>query len=400
MAGHVQKVDFKSLVVSPLNLVPKANGSPRLIHDLSLLNKFVQRGPKVKHINVLNLAQTFSKKSYFCKLDLFNGYFHLPIKDQDRKYFGFTFDHTYYVFNSLCFRFLPAPDFFQFLSQEIVRILREQNVGCEVELDDFLIHANSYGKYKKDVELVVNLLSYFEFKINFAKSFLILSQKIDFLGYTLDAKNCCFLLTQEKLVKCRLIVEALFYLRSIKVKLLQHIIGFLNFACQLVPLFRSYIRPWYRLANFSASRRVRPNPGPLVHIREIFFNGPLFYAWPSRVAQHSVPCFVDATISRVAGISGHGMFSFPLKSLHPIFEAEFLASLYGIYFHLLYSNKVCLIGDNTGVLYCLRKGSSRNFVSNCFLQNLADLWHKYPFYLVLQYIPSSSNPGDFFTRHY
>ena len=36
MAGHMQKVDFMPLVASPLNLVPKANGSPRLIHDLSL----------------------------------------------------------------------------------------------------------------------------------------------------------------------------------------------------------------------------------------------------------------------------------------------------------------------------------------------------------------------------
>ena len=171
-----------------------------------------------------------------------------------------------------------------------------------------------------------------------------------------------------------MIVEALSSLRSIKLKLLQRIIGFLNFACQLVPLFRSYIWPWYRLANFSASRRVCPDPGNLVHLREIFLNGPLFYAWPSRVAQHSMPCFVDATISRVAGISGHGMFSFPLRSSRPIFEAECLASFFGIYFHLPYSNKVCLIGDNTGVLYCLRKSSSRNFVSNCFfLQNLADL---------------------------
>ena len=332
MAGNVQKVNFRPSVVSPLNVVRKANGSPRLIHDLSLFFiNFAQRGPKVKHINVLNSAKKFSNKSYFCKLDLSNGYFYLPIREQDRKYFGFSFDHTYYVFNSLCFGYSPAPEFF---SQEIVRILQEQIVGCEVELDDFLIHANSYEKCKKDVEIVVNLLSYFGFKINFAKSCLIPSQKIDFLGYTLDAKNSCFVLTQEKLVKCRLIVKALSLLRSIKVKLLQRIIGFLNSACQLVLLFRSYIRPWYRLANFSASRRVRPDSSPLVHPREIFFNGPLLYAWPSWVTRRSVPCFVDATTSRVAGISGHGMFSFPLRSSRPIFEAEFLASLYGIYSHL------------------------------------------------------------------
>ena len=115
--------------------------------------------------------------------------------------------------------------------------------------------------------------------------------------------------------------------------------------------------------------------------------------------RRSVPCFVDATTSRVAGISGHGMFSFPLKTSYPIFEVEFFASLYDIYSHLAYSNKVCLIGDNTGVLYCLRKGSSRNFNSNCFLQNLPDLWLKHPFYLQLWYIPSSSNPVDFFARN-
>ena len=115
MAGHMQKVNFRPLVVSPLNVVPKADGSPSLIHDLSLSNKFVQRGPKVKHINVLNLAKKFSKKSYFCELDLSNCYFHLPVGEQYRKYFGFSFDHTYYVFNSLCFCYSPALDFFPVL---------------------------------------------------------------------------------------------------------------------------------------------------------------------------------------------------------------------------------------------------------------------------------------------
>ena len=156
--------------------------------------------------------------------------------------------------------------------------MQEQNVECEVELDDFFIHANSYEKCKKDVDLNVSLLSYFGFEINFVKSCLIPFQKIDFLGHTLDARNCCFILTQEKLVKCRIVVKALSLLMSIKVRLLQCIIGFLNFACQLVPFFRSYIRPWYRLANLSASRRVSLDPGPLVHLPDIFFKGPLFYA--------------------------------------------------------------------------------------------------------------------------
>ena len=81
-SGSISKVNFKPLVVSPLNLVPKSNGAPRLIHDLSRFNKFVSRGPKVKHLNVFNLSKNFSNNTYFTKLDLRNGtsifqYFHL-----------------------------------------------------------------------------------------------------------------------------------------------------------------------------------------------------------------------------------------------------------------------------------------------------------------------------------
>ena len=123
-AGHIEKLNFKPLVVSPLNLVPKSNGSPGLIHNLKALNRFVKRGPLVKHLNVLELAKTeFSRKTYFCKLDLSNGYFHLSIRPEDRMYFGFSFDHQYFVFNSLCFGYRAAPDFFQAFSQELVRML-------------------------------------------------------------------------------------------------------------------------------------------------------------------------------------------------------------------------------------------------------------------------------------
>ena len=71
-AGHIEKVNFKPSAVSPLNLVPKSKGSPRLIHNLKTLNTFVKRGSSVKHLNVLHLVKPeFSRKTYFCKLDLY-----------------------------------------------------------------------------------------------------------------------------------------------------------------------------------------------------------------------------------------------------------------------------------------------------------------------------------------
>ena len=118
------------------------------------------------------------------------------------------------------------------------------------------------------------------------------------------------------------------------------------------------------------------------------------------VAQPSLPCFVDATPSRVAGISGQGGFAFSLPSPRHIFEAEFLAFLYGIGTYLPISNNIHLIGDNLRVLFCLKRCSSRNLVANEFLKNLAYLWLRSPFFLDVSYIKSADNPDDFYTRNF
>ena len=57
---HIEKVNFKPLVISPLNLVPKSNCSPKLIHNLKTLNTFVKRDASVKHLNVRTSQETMS----------------------------------------------------------------------------------------------------------------------------------------------------------------------------------------------------------------------------------------------------------------------------------------------------------------------------------------------------
>ena len=89
--------NFKPLIISPLNLVPRPNGAPRLIDDLSRFNKFVSRGPKVKHQNVFNLSQLNMCYLKISKLDLCNRYFHIPIYPPHRTYLGFSFEKQYIV---------------------------------------------------------------------------------------------------------------------------------------------------------------------------------------------------------------------------------------------------------------------------------------------------------------
>ena len=182
----------------------------------------------------LLIKSEFFRKAYFCKLDLSNGYFHLSIRPKDRKYFGFSFDYQYFVFNSLCFGYKAAPDYFQAFSQDLVRIGREQGILCKVELDDYLIYADSFVSCLNSVNFIVDLSKYFGIKIIFVRSSLIPSQTIDFLGYSSDARKCRCTLTQDKLFKCRLIIKCLSRLRSIGVKVLQRILVFFLFCFTII----------------------------------------------------------------------------------------------------------------------------------------------------------------------
>ena len=61
------------------------------------------------------------------------------------------------------------------------------------------------------------------------------------------------------------------------------LILFFEFRFTIIPLERSFIRLWYDLASNFASSRVKLDPSPLEHLRDVFFKGPLFGFWPLMV---------------------------------------------------------------------------------------------------------------------
>ena len=59
------------------------------------------------------------------------------------------------------FRLEARVDYFQAFSQDLVRIVRNQGILCGVELDDFLIHVDSFEPCLSSVNLAVRLFNYF-----------------------------------------------------------------------------------------------------------------------------------------------------------------------------------------------------------------------------------------------
>ena len=152
-------------------------------------------------------SSIFSKNTFFfTKLDLRNGYFHLPIYPPQRTYFGFSFERQYYVFNVLCFGYSTAPDFFQNFMGSICEILLSQGVPCGVELDDILVYAEGKDNSLRATQLAISILEYAGFKINFSKSVVTPTQIIDYLSYNLNVRKQCFCIQKNKLFQCKLIL--------------------------------------------------------------------------------------------------------------------------------------------------------------------------------------------------
>ena len=111
-------------------------------------------------------------------------------------------------------------------------ILQSQEVPCGVELDDILVYSEGKDNSLRATQLAISILECAGFKIKFSKSVIAPTQVIDYLGYTLDARKQCFCVQKNKLVKCKLI------LNSVCRKLMEQLLGFLNFIFTIVPLAR------------------------------------------------------------------------------------------------------------------------------------------------------------------
>ena len=83
---------------------------------------------------------------------------------------------------------------------DVCRILHSQWIPCNVELD-VIIYGEGRERSLRATHLAISILERTGFKINYSKSVISPTQVIDYLGYTLDARNQCFCLQKSKLVK-------------------------------------------------------------------------------------------------------------------------------------------------------------------------------------------------------
>ena len=96
-----------------------------------------------------------------------------------------------------------APRVFTKLLKPFVAWLRGQGIRLIIYLDDILIMASSAELVKQHKQITIRLLESLGFLINYDKSMLIPTQKIQFLGLLIDSTQMLFILPKTKTTSIR-----------------------------------------------------------------------------------------------------------------------------------------------------------------------------------------------------
>ena len=138
-SGAIQRCTPDQVVcVSPLKCVAKKNGSKRLLVNLRLLNQYIAT-PKVRYEGIDNVAEQIVPEDILFSIDLKDGFFHVPVSIEFRKYLGICWNNIYYMWCVLPQGLASSPYYFYKILRPVVQYLRENNLRINLWVDDFLL---------------------------------------------------------------------------------------------------------------------------------------------------------------------------------------------------------------------------------------------------------------------
>jgi hypothetical protein len=183
--------------LSPMFLVPKADGSWRPVINLRSLNQFVvARHFKMEGIRVVKGLMRLN--DWMVKLDLKDAYLSVPMSEQHRKFLRFEWHQQTWEFSCLPFGLSSAPYTFTKLLKPAVALLRKLGVRCILYLDDMLIMAQSKQTLLQQLATAIDQLVSLGFIINLDKSVVEPAHTIEFLGFLLNSTTMTIALPSRK----------------------------------------------------------------------------------------------------------------------------------------------------------------------------------------------------------
>jgi hypothetical protein len=178
-------------------LVPKPNGKWRLVLDFKNLNDATSNYYKWPLPDIKEMLNRVgdSRPEFFAVFDLTSGYYQAEIDEDSREFTAFLTRHGVYRWLRLPMGLTGAGSYFQ--KSLVTQVLRGlMHDGCELYLDDCMIHAPTLDLYLKRLRQVFLRFREYGITLNPAKCKLGLS-KVEYVGHTIDRNGLHF--TRDKL---------------------------------------------------------------------------------------------------------------------------------------------------------------------------------------------------------
>ena len=234
--------------VSSIFLVPKKGGGQRPVVNLRPLNQFIPY-EHFKMEGIHKLRDLLRKGDFMVKIDLKDAYFTVPVWRNHQKFLRFVWKETMYEFACLPFGLASAPRVFTKLMKPVVGLLRQLGIRLIIYLDDMLIMAQSRDIALQHASTALDLLQGLGFMINYLKSVLVPSTKMEFLGFVIDSLTLSLALPRDKIRNVRKECQALLNLPLVTVRQLAKLLGHLTSTIQAVFPGPLHFRHWQNEKN-------------------------------------------------------------------------------------------------------------------------------------------------------
>ena len=420
-------------VVSPLGIEPT---KPRALWDGRYVNEFCRDIP-FSMDNAAKVAEVAWEGAYFFKIDHKNGYLHVPIHENSRKFFGICWKGVYYVFTVLPFGWKTSPLVYHSITEAAAMYLRSLDIPMLDWIDDMLGMTQQIFKGETDEEQFQSALramvvtTYVLFKAGYflglPKCNLIPEQVMTYLGIDCDSKHQKFMVPEKRIQKYIPLLQELLAKSSVSYSEVEKMVGKLvSLECAVAPGM------WYTRNQYAAmaASGIRPDAKKQVKnncrihvtpaLREEWFmwvnfllqnKGSSWKKFSNVYVQANVSS--DASGRTFAGVVDipygptrvtAGEFSEDMLSQDiQVKEGEALKATLSMIIQeipelIVGKTLVCKVDNQVLKAVLERKGTSHNLALNNVGKQIYWLQEKGQFHIALQYVESKNNVADKYTR--
>ena len=227
---------------SPALLVPKSNGSMRMVIDYRGLNAVtIPQVLRIPRLDDVLDAVGETKPKYFSVLDLTQGFHQIPLDEESRDKTAFLIPGTNGVSSKWRYRTLPqglsnSPATFQNLMDLVLRGVQFRFVMSYI--DDIIIYSSTFEQHLDHLKQVLDRIVKAGLKLSPSKCKFAVSE-VDFLGHRLHSEGVSPNANKLEAVRT--------YPQPNTVKKVRAFLGLTGFYRRFIPKYAEIARPLYDL---------------------------------------------------------------------------------------------------------------------------------------------------------